>query len=213
MCFTLIFTEAYAEKIKIHAYYYGATLFVYEFIGLLSMVTYFYSLLNVSSTDKWSFGKHPFVELSYFLPIGFILCAHWIKNTFVHISVFQCKLHAVSGRHHVHFEDDKKPVVNIHFLSLSLSDLYNCFLRHTETAEANAIWFAYGFAMVFWTVFNYAAFAIVPNTVDVLSVQTPFEFFAGWDIRIIWCISVSTTIHTINVRFVIYSNAWEWEQM
>lgn len=88
--------EAYGDKIKMRKYYYGATLFMYEFVGFLSMFTYIYTLFNVSSTEKWSFGKYPFVELSYFLPIGLILCAHWIKNTFVHISLFQCKMYEVS---------------------------------------------------------------------------------------------------------------------
>lgn len=94
--FLLIFTEAYGATIKSCRHYHGVTLLLYESIWLLSMLVYVHSLMHLTPSEKWTFGKYPLVEWSYFLPIGFILCSHWMKNTFVHISLWRCKISTVS---------------------------------------------------------------------------------------------------------------------
>lgn len=103
--FILVMTEAYAKNIKMFKYYHVATFFIYESIGILTTLAFIHSLINF-----WSIGKtieafqnmlleeilFSFVGLFYFVIVGFSICFHWLKNTFVHFTLCQCKFRGVS---------------------------------------------------------------------------------------------------------------------
>lgn len=105
----LVFTEAYGEKIKICKYYYCATLLAYESIWFLSIVNFIYTLMNTWSIEEYikelqdmpHFESAFFVSLAklfYVLTSGFAGFLHWIKNTYVHVSLCQSKISGVSRR-------------------------------------------------------------------------------------------------------------------
>lgn len=100
----LILTEVYGEKIKVFKYYHGGTLVIYELIGILSILTYAYSLMKLwslkLSTETIQNMRSPiilyFLEPLFVISAFYSIFAHWLKNTLVHISLCEWKMFAVS---------------------------------------------------------------------------------------------------------------------
>lgn len=90
----MIIAEAFGEFNNYK--YYCITFIVYEFIGLLSIITYFYSIIKIWGIEK-SIEKlmnivllsrtGAIVEFMYFILVGYIFFSHWTKNTLAHISL------------------------------------------------------------------------------------------------------------------------------
>lgn len=97
----LIFMEAYGGKLKNSKYYYCITLFIFESIGALSILTCICLMMNTWSIETCSEAVQsaPFksIVLSlYNITSASICCPHWIRNTIVHIWLCRCKILAVS---------------------------------------------------------------------------------------------------------------------
>lgn len=99
-------TEAYGEKIKMNKYYFCVTLCVYETLWLLSTINLINILTKTASmeeyieelTDMKPFESYFFVSYSklfYVVTCGIALFLHWIKNTYVHVSLCHSKIFEV----------------------------------------------------------------------------------------------------------------------
>lgn len=98
--------EAFGKDLKLSKYYYCVTFFIYEFIWILSILLYIYTL----DMNSWSIEgrlralkKIPFKTALVFLAEFILLitnkpsiCSHWIRNSIVHISLCRYKILAVS---------------------------------------------------------------------------------------------------------------------
>lgn len=127
----LIFTEAYAEAVKTCKYYYFVTLFAYESIWFLSIANLAYTLMSTWSIEEYitelqdmpRCGSAFFVSISkllYVIACGFACFLHWIKNTFVHISLCHSKFSGVSrccNEKLPHFKEESW-IVSCHFIFL-----------------------------------------------------------------------------------------------
>lgn len=110
---TLILTEVYGEKIKMHKHYYYRALAIYELIGLISVLTYVYSLTklwsiklsgkNIQNLTYESITILYFLEPLYVITSLYVICVHWIGNTFVHVSLCEWKMSAVSAFSKKHY--------------------------------------------------------------------------------------------------------------
>lgn len=113
--YLLILTEAYGERIKVvFKRYYWVTLIIYESIGVLTIFVCIHALWPTErSMDAWYSLWHGYrgeidvylrdvlfsVAISiYFLTIGLMICLFWLKNTFVHLSLYRCNMLNVSKR-------------------------------------------------------------------------------------------------------------------
>lgn len=108
--YNLIFTVAIViclERCKNAKYYYCATFFVYEFIGVLSIITLVHSLwtnlITVSMQERLIvYHIQPFettiMSIADFVNCisAFLCCVHWIQSTMVHISLCKSRLLPVS---------------------------------------------------------------------------------------------------------------------
>lgn len=103
----LIFIEAYGVAVKTCKYYSCATLLVYESMWFLSIVNLAYTLMSTWSIEEYikelqdmPHCKPVFfvsiAKLLYVLTCGLACFLHWIKNTFVHISLCQSRFFGVS---------------------------------------------------------------------------------------------------------------------
>jgi len=97
----LVFMEPYGESIKNFKYYYYVTLIIYEFIGIFSIFTHFYSLMKIYECNDAAFKtlknfpndmRRGIVDYSYYISIGYFFFSHWTKNIFVHISLCRYEL-------------------------------------------------------------------------------------------------------------------------
>lgn len=101
----LVVTEAHGNKIKKSKYYNCATLVIYECIGVLTIIAYVISLVNLTNVHSpiekiiETFQIKTFrtiivffVELNYVFLVSILFFWHWIKNTVVHFTLCQSKI-------------------------------------------------------------------------------------------------------------------------
>lgn len=119
----LIFIEAYGVAVKTCKYYSCATLLVYESMWFLSIVNLAYTLMSTWSIEEYirelqdmPHCKPVFfvsiAKLLYVLTCGLACFLHWIKNTFVHISLCQSRFFGVSRASQF---VSKRQVISLHF--------------------------------------------------------------------------------------------------
>lgn len=89
-------TEAFAEDLWTSQYYYCATLFVYESIFVLSILTYVQTV-DIHTWPITSNNSSPSIstEFIFFMITKVYFCSRWIANTIVHISLCRWEISGV----------------------------------------------------------------------------------------------------------------------